>query len=34
MKYKVAILKSIEFIEKNLKNNLSLKIISNHVGYS
>lgn len=34
MKYKVAILKSIEFIEKNLKNNLSLKTISNHVGYS
>ena len=34
MKYKVAILKSIEFIENNLKNNLSLKIISNHVGYS
>lgn len=34
MKYKVAILKSIEFIEKNLKNNLSLKTLSNHVGYS
>lgn len=34
MKYKVAILKSIEFIEKNLKNKLSLKSISSYVGYS
>ena len=34
MKYKGAILKSLEFIEKNLKNNLSLKTISKHVGYS
>lgn len=34
MKYKVAILESIEFIERNLKNDLSIKIISKHVGYS
>lgn len=34
MKYKVAILESIEFIEKNLKSDLSIKIISKHVGYS
>ncbi|MCQ4697214.1 HD domain-containing protein [Paeniclostridium sordellii] len=34
MKYESAILKSIEYIEKNIKNQLTLKIIADQVGYS
>lgn len=34
MKYESSILKSIEYIEKNIKEELTLKIIANQVGYS